>query len=211
MLIKICTKCKIEKDINQFCKNKNEKEGLNFQCKSCAKKYLKLWRILNKEKKYPIEEKIKTKSCSHCKIEKSANQFLKGEGKFWLTSWCKECLNKQARIKQKNYPEIRRDYLRTRLCNALKGINKSKSTVKLLGCSTEFLKQHLEKQFKQGMNWDNWGTGNNGTKQWNIDHIKPCARFDFKNKSEQLKCFNYKNLQPLWAEENRVKNDKYLK
>lgn len=33
MIIKICTKCKIEKPLNEFCNNKNNKDGLNVHCK----------------------------------------------------------------------------------------------------------------------------------------------------------------------------------
>jgi len=93
-------------------------------------------------------------------------------------------------------------YLRTRIYHVLKGINKSASTEKLVGCSLEFLKQHLEKQFKLGMSFSNYG-------KWHIDHIKPCASYDLSKPEEQKKCFNYSNLQPLWAEENLSKHDKY--
>jgi hypothetical protein len=50
------------------------------------------------------------------------------------------------------------------------------------------------------MSWSNWGKFG-----WHIDHIRPCASFDLSKKSEQLKCFNYSNLQPLWAVENLKK------
>jgi hypothetical protein len=90
--------------------------------------------------------------------------------------------------------------LRPRIRLALKGICKSKTTLELLGCSIEFLKQHLEKQFTKGMNWTNYG-------KWHIDHIKPCASFNLSKVSEQKKCFNWKNLQPLWAEDNLRKSD----
>lgn len=32
--------------------------------------------------------------------------------------------------------------------------------------------------------------------------------FNLHKKSEQFKCFNYKNLQPLWCWENYAKNRK---
>lgn len=51
------------------------------------------------------------------------------------------------------------------------------------------------------MNWDNYG-------EWEIDHIKPCASYDLSKPKEQRKCFNYMNLQPLWAEENLRKGSK---
>lgn len=72
-----------------------------------------------------------------------------------------------------------------------------------MGCSTETLKLHLEKQFKPGMTW-----GNHGVKGWHIDHIKPCASFDLTKPDDQLKCFHYTNLQPLWWHENLSKGDK---
>ena len=91
--------------------------------------------------------------------------------------------------------------LRTRLLSALKGKTKSKRTLELLGCSIDFLRKHLEKQFKRGMTWDN-----HSVHGWHIDHIKPCAKFDLSKPEEQAKCFNYTNLQPLWAKNNLKKN-----
>lgn len=44
----------------------------------------------------------------------------------------------------------------------------------------------------------------------NIDHIRPCSSFDLTKTKEQYKCFNYTNLQPLWAKENLVKRSKKL-
>jgi hypothetical protein len=44
---------------------------------------------------------------------------------------------------------------------------------------------------------------------WHIDHIKPCSTFNLSIKEEQLKCFNYENLQPLWWFENLEKSNKY--
>ena len=100
------------------------------------------------------------------------------------------------RNKRLNNINIRlKDRLSKRLWDAVKGNCKSDKTMKLLGCSVEFLKQHLETQFKPGMTWDNYG-------KWHVDHIRPCCAFNLKLKSEQQKCFNYTNLRPLWAEEN---------
>ena len=97
--------------------------------------------------------------------------------------------------------------LRSRIYDVLKEINKSESTLKLLGCSLNNFKIYLESQFKSGMNWSNLGRGWNGKgmKEWHIDHIKPCASFDLSKEEEQKKCFHYTNLQPLWAKENRIK------
>lgn len=83
----------------------------------------------------------------------------------------------------------------------MNGKLKIESTVELLGCDTNKLKQHLESQFKLGMSWDNYGL-------WHIDHKSPCAKFDLSKEEEQRKCFNFKNLQPLWAEENLSKGSK---
>jgi hypothetical protein len=93
--------------------------------------------------------------------------------------------------------------LRSRIRDSLKGKSKSQHTLNLLGCSIEFLKQYLEKQFKNDWNWFNYGT------IWVIDHIKPCASFDLSKPEEQAKCFHYANLQPLSLKDNLIKGDKY--
>lgn len=71
----------------------------------------------------------------------------------------------------------------------------------LIGCEIDYLLYHIQEQFNPGMTWDNYG-------DWHIDHIKPCANFDLSKPEEQRKCFNYTNLQPLWAEENLIKGKK---
>jgi len=95
-----------------------------------------------------------------------------------------------------------------RIYTALRKNQKSKKTMQLIGCSIEFLKQHLAKQFTKGMTWDNHGNGWNGKKEWHIDHIIPCDAFDLSKPSEQRKCFHYTNLQPLWAPDNLKKGNK---
>ena len=76
-------------------------------------------------------------------------------------------------------------------------------TLTYTGCSIAFLVKHIEKQFKDGMNWEN-------RNKWHIDHIRPCASFDLTDTKQQLECFHYTNLQPLWAFDNISKGKKII-
>jgi hypothetical protein len=76
-------------------------------------------------------------------------------------------------------------------------------TLSLLDCSMDEFICKIEKQFADGMNWDNYGS------IWHIDHIRPIASFDLTMKEDQLKCFHYSNLRPLFAKENLSKGCKY--
>lgn len=97
--------------------------------------------------------------------------------------------------------------LRSCMTNGLRrrGIGKSLKTEELVGCSLKELQVHIESLWKPGMSWGNRGVAMD---QWQIDHIWPCASFDLSNPSEQKKCFNYTNLQPLWTWQNQAKKDK---
>src|SRR3990167_348015 len=79
---------------------------------------------------------------------------------------------------------------------------KAYKTTELIGCSIQEARTHLEKKFRKGMSWKNYG------KVWHIDHIMPCKVFDLTKPKQQKKCFHYTNLQPLFAEENLAKGAK---
>lgn len=59
---------------------------------------------------------------------------------------------------------------------------------------------HIESLFKPGMSFDNRNL-------WHLDHKIPIA--SAKTEEELIKLFHYKNIQPLWKEENLKKNKKY--
>jgi hypothetical protein len=97
--------------------------------------------------------------------------------------------------------------LRYRLWFVLKGKAKATSTVSLLGCSMANFKIYLESLFEPGMSWANYG---NKEGQWSVDHIMPCAIFDFSKPEHQKRCFHFSNLRPLWHVENLRKHAKQL-
>lgn len=70
----------------------------------------------------------------------------------------------------------------------------------LVGCSVQEFRAHLEKQFVDGMCWEN-----RGRQGWHIDHKRPLSGFDLTDPLQLAAAFHYKNTQPLWADENRRK------
>jgi hypothetical protein len=121
------------------------------------------------------------------------------------------------KILTKKYTRLKEDHLfrlkelvRARIQSGLRqhviGLKKSMKSVMYLGCSFKEYKTYLESRFIDNMNWSNMG----GKHGWQIDHIIPLASFDLKKKREQLKAFNYKNTQPLWAKANRVKGKNFI-
>jgi len=167
--------------------------------------------ILNKKREYYIKNKkrILTNTKTYIlKHKQQINQYNKEYNKNNKEKIKKQrtgYINKYQISKRKSNIHFKiLCNLRSRIWHALFNDIKSDRTVNLLGCSIEEVKQHLEHQFKPGMNWSNYGhTG------WHIDHIKPCAAFDLRKPEEQQKCFHYTNMQPLWATENLIKSDKF--
>lgn len=154
----------------------------------------KEYRENNKEKIQIYEEKRRKKKKIYLKEYKKKN---------------KEKLNEKKREYENNKLRTNINFylaflLRDRLRKAIRGNYKAGSSVKDLGCSIPEFKLYLESKFQSGMSWDN-----HGIYGWHIDHIKPLASFNLQNREEFLKACHYTNLQPLWAEENIQKGDKY--
>jgi hypothetical protein len=116
----------------------------------------------------------------------------------------REKINKRNSKRKKTDPQYKlRVNMARRILLAIKGFSKSKSTLELLGCTMDQLKQYIETLFKPGMTW-----GNHGNFGWHLDHIIPCSSFDLTDVEQQKKCFHYTNLQPLWAKDNIKKGSK---
>lgn len=205
MKTKICTNCGEEKELSEFAKAKTGKFGVRGDCKSCRSEYQKNLRLFDPQKYREISKKSYQKNKKNVLLKNrdyrlNNKYYYEFKHKQWYNN-NKDKINKNRRIRYHTDINYRvKENLRRRLNLALNKNIKSESTSKLLGCSIEKLKEHLESQFTEGMTWDNYGFYG-----WHVDHIKPCVSFDLSDPEEQHKCFHYTNLQPLWAEENRVK------
>ena len=118
----------------------------------------------------------------------------------------KETINKNRRERKKSDPIYKLiGNMRTRLGSFLKtrNIKKTNTTFKIIGCTPEFLKEHLEKKFKPGMTWKN-----HSLKGWHVDHITPLDLAMYPEDVEEL--MHYTNLQPMWATDNLKKGNKIL-
>jgi hypothetical protein len=181
----------------------------------------------NKQKKILVRKGIKSKSLyknkSYCERKRRYRKKYYRQNRDKILDYQKKIRIQQRKQRKVQKAKQKREEkklkilnkkiiqsIRARIISALKlkGNIKSERTIQLIGCSINELRKYLESQFKEGMNWDNHGKGinGNGMKEWQVDHIKPCASFDLSKPEEQRKCFHYSNLQPLWAEENRKKN-----
>ena len=99
-----------------------------------------------------------------------------------------------------------------RLINASlkkKEVQKIHRTSKILGCTFQEFKEHIERQFELWMTWENYGSYNpEGLRTWNVDHIIPLSIV--KTTEEVIKLNHYTNLRPLCSKENRDKWDKII-
>jgi hypothetical protein len=57
------------------------------------------------------------------------------------------------------------------------------------GIDHQNLRNWIELQFTEGLNWDNYGT------TWQFDHIVPQAYFDFRNEEDLKLCWNFVNIR----------------
>ena len=219
METKVCSKCKENKKVCEFGNSKSSKDGLLYCCKKCnserGKKYVKenskkvleshkKWRDKNPEWVYNRHKKYR---------ENNPEKILE-----FKKNWLDKNPEKRKQYRENYKPrkqeqrKERRDTdpvfnlvnrMRSRLRKYLNSHNiiKTNKTFDIVGCTPQFLKEHLEAQFTDGMSWDN-------RSEWHIDHIIPLS--SAKTEDELYKLCHYENLQPLWAEDNLKKSNKIL-
>ena len=130
--------------------------------KEAIKKQTKQYKLNNKDKLKEISKQYYIDNIQHFKEYHKNN---------------KDRINKYVHNRRKNNIEFKlRLNLSSRIYNVLRGVDKLKSTIKLLGCSIEDFKIWIEKQFTEGMTWNNYGI--NG---WELDHVYPVSKFNLEH------------------------------
>jgi len=179
--VKLCAKCKDKKIILNFHSNIKSSDGFHCYCKDCRKGYSKPYYENNKEK-----------------YKENTRRFLKKNSNYSNEYYHKNKDNVNFKLKMN---------LRSRLYSMIqeKKIEKIGSHIEDLGCSISDLKKHLENQFDNLMNWDNYGI------YWNIDHSFPLSKLNLSKKKHFLLAVNFKNLAPMIIEENIAKSNQIFK
>ena len=203
---KICSKCKEEKEVCDFVKRKDSKDGFRSECKSCGKKS----RLNNKTHLLEYSKKWRASNTEHISnynknYNKKNMEMVKKYQKEWYVK-NKDKINKKIKLRK----ETDSIYLiscnvRKRMSEYIKKNNilKSNKTFDIVGLTPKELSNHLELNFNEGMSWDNYGVYG-----WHIDHIIPLS--SAKNEDELYKLCHYTNLQPLWWFDNLSKGNKIL-
>lgn len=117
------------------------------------------------------------------------------------------------RIRGKRFHQIHKNELKYKLdknlttiiATSLKGKKAERKWENLVGYSVEDLIAHLEKQFDDKMNWQNYGS------YWWIDHIKAKSLFKYENPEDKefKNCWALENLQPMEKIANIKKGNHY--
>ena len=183
--MKKCNKCNENKSLELFNKSKSNRDGFMNYCKVC----------------HSIQ------------VKKSRSKYKEYDREYARSHWESKKNNPEYQLKhreyQKEYKRLKRldpifrlkENLRTYFYRTI--TLKSKSVFKYLGCTLDEFKTHIEVKFNHKMNWENYGD------YWEVDHIRPIESFNFKDENEIIECWNYKNLQPLTKNKNRIKSNKY--
>ena len=164
---------------------------MGYKDKEKQREYLKKYYERNKLKKLDHKKEVKRlwRENNKEKISAYNSEYSKAH---------REDINKREKLKRDADPVYRMKLnLRKMTRRSIKNLN-VKGNSELLGCSYNEVRNHLTKQFRNGMSWDNYG-------EWHIDHIVPLASANTEEDVKKL--FHYTNLQPLWAEENLIKGD----
>lgn len=234
--IKTCNNCGLNKTIDQFIKNRNQCKDCNklyYQNnKEQIKNNQKIYRDSIDRSDYKKEyykshkEQIKQYQLNNKEIiqtyynkEHKSNYYQNNKEHIKQT-----CSNYRKSDKSKLKRKLRyhnrkqsdpsfniKIIYRNRIRMAVKSQQTTKAyhTMDLIGCSIDFLKDHLQQTaIKNG--YTNFNINNYSGKDYHIDHIIPCSAFNLKCSYHQMLCFNWSNMQILSATDNLMKNNKVI-
>ncbi len=220
--MKICSKCKTPKELNDFNKSNKSKCGYRSECNLCRKLYYdknkenviennKNWVKNNPEK--VKQQKINYRVSNKDKINEDNENYRKlnfDKIKLYQNEYTKKSENKlKRRIYKKQKLKDPLYKLKHNIGVAIResfrknGYTKKSRSYEILGCTYDEFKQYIENKFKDWMNWENHGIYNGKLDYgWDIDHIEPLN--NAKCEVDIIRLNHYTNLQPLCSYTNRT-------
>lgn len=183
--MRTCNTCNETKTLDCFRDNRNK-------CKICELAANREYHNKNKEKISERKKKTYRSELFQDKLKEIKNK----RNETWRNNYKKRYSSDPLfRIKLNVKNNIRKSFKRY-------AFTKNSSTFKILGCSYEEFKTHLETKFEPWMSWDNYGLYNGTEKYgWDIDHIIPLASAE--TEEDVIRLNHYTNLQPLCSKVNR--------
>lgn len=220
---KRCLECGETKPLSAFDIRKRGTEWRQSNCKECQNQLRRI-RTAKKRASTPrlITEISEFRICHKCGEVRHKSEFYK-----YSKVTCRYCIIKDIQNKRKlnreHYLSVRKKSERKirstpkgKLCRTMSSSIRhaligemgkaGRRWENLVGYSVESLKAHLEKLFSDGMTWENYG-------EWHIDHKIPISAFNFQCPEDLdfKRCWALRNLQPMWAKENRIKHNRLSK
>ena len=224
MTTKICSKCKEEKELCDFTKDKRRPDGVTCVCLICRNKTRRDLEKTNPEKYKQVRKEYITRKKEEISkqrkwyYENNKNKFQESQKRrrketpekfnyYWKSEEHRRkrieqsCKNIRKKLDTDGWFRMIKN-LRTRLRNYLKqkSYKKEKGFFDIVGIDPQGLKQHIENLFTEGMSWEKMG------REIHIDHIIPLSKAQTIEELHKLN--HYTNLQPLWAKENMKKSNK---
>jgi hypothetical protein len=203
---KYCSKCEAWKDFSCFGFSKSNLFNLSTRCRECENKrgiiYNKTEGAKKSKIRYAQSDNGKYKLVEYINSERHTKRLKK----YRATDKYKEIRRKSSVKARSNITEKLNDSLRRAINHCLHGKKGINGCENILGYTINDLMVHLEKQFVDGMSWDNYGK-----KGWVIDHSVPLSWFNFVTIKDQgfKDAWTLSNLQPMWDIENISKRNRY--
>ena len=206
---KQCIKCQSNKPIDKFtrtkfipylnicnpCKNKTEREG---------------------KKKRKMKRNTVLVKCDKCLKEKLLKEIITRteiyKKKHYKKNICQECFPAfekdhclTTQKKGLNHGRINYRIKKTLAWRLRDVAEKTDTTMNYIGCNIQYVREWIEYNFTEEMNWDNYETF------WSIDHVIPICKFDLTLEDEKYKCWNWSNLTPVpLLKNNQQSNNSFL-
>lgn len=222
---KVCTRCGIEKDYADFAKRSHNKSGIRAECRECTNERARIYHAEHLDKQHISAQKWKASHAEYVKAymdkwhaahrkpkairttkPKPTQEVKREQLRRWRAAnpeHNRELIRRANRKRHTSATKRLSDYVGNAIRASLRrGAKAGRRWESLVPYTVDDLRQHIERQFVDGMTWENYGS------HWHIDHKIPVAAFNFTTTTDIdfLRCWSLENLQPLEARKNRMKS-----